>query len=643
MFDPANDNLSASQKQLLLDHCRLGHFAMSHVKTLYQNNVEIDIINQVVDCSDLRSGEACLPSPHRGIQTCTAPMCAACQLAKGKRRKSNPATKHVDPNRTMTLKQNDLHPGENVSIDQYESSARGRLPSTFGRESYDRKYGGGTIFVDHATGFTRVYHQTSLSAEETIQSKERFEMELWDHARVKVQRYHADNGIFTSEQFSEHIQSRAQTINFSGVGAHHQNGVAERAVQTVTWSARAMMIHCSLHWPDEFSVDLWPFAMDYACWIYNHLPDRETNLSPLELLLGTKMNCHELRRCRVWGCPAYVLDPRLQDGKKIPKWQPRSRAGQFLGFSGNHSTSIGLIRNLRTDYVSPQFHVVYDEKFTTVPSLPAGDQVENWLDLFVNSRDNYLEGHDPAEDGPIPALAPEWMPELDVEPPAVAAEEEVEVNLSDIESDDRSDKSPEPVFPRQPVDPPEYVEPAPPRRSARIRDLQAENNWVSISRASLALEAIARPSHADTVAFQKVNWTAATSDWSQPLDSFQRRRFDSFFDNGADPSRSDFVEWHPITFQAKIYDADNPSINEVLKLPEPERSQWVKAMYDELDQLLEKDCYETVPRHTVLEQGFEIVKSTWVLRRKRFPDGTLNKLKARFCVCGDLQLSKISD
>jgi hypothetical protein len=174
MFDPSNENLSATQKQLLLDHCRLGHFSMAHIKSLYKNNVEIDVLNDVVDCSDSRSGEPCLPCSHRGIQSCNAPMCAACQLAKGKKRKSSPMTKHSDPNRTMSLKRNDLHPGENVSIDQYESSARGRLPQTFGRESYDRKYGGGTIFVDHATGFTRVYHQTTLSAEETINSKEQF-------------------------------------------------------------------------------------------------------------------------------------------------------------------------------------------------------------------------------------------------------------------------------------------------------------------------------------------------------------------------------------------------------------------------------------------------------------------------------------
>ncbi len=58
--------------------------------------------------------------------------------------------------------------------------------------------------------------------------------------------------------------------------------------------------------------------------------------------------------------------PALQDGKKIPKWQPRSRRGQFVGWSPMHASSVGLIRNLMTGRLSPQFHVVFDPWFETV-------------------------------------------------------------------------------------------------------------------------------------------------------------------------------------------------------------------------------------------------------------------------------------
>ena len=68
----------------------------------------------------------------------------------------------------------------------------------------------------------------------------------------------------------------------------------------------------------------------------------------------------------MWGCPVYVLDPKLQDQKKLPKWRPRSRLGVYLGCSPSHHNTVGRILNPRTGYVSPQFHVVYDEKFETV-------------------------------------------------------------------------------------------------------------------------------------------------------------------------------------------------------------------------------------------------------------------------------------
>ena len=62
----------------------------------------------------------------------------------------------------------------------------------------------------------------------------------------------------------------------------------------------------------------------------------------------------------------YVLDPKLQDGKKIPKWDPKTTLGQYMSKSLDPASSGGLIRNLWTGYVSPQYHALYDNKFETV-------------------------------------------------------------------------------------------------------------------------------------------------------------------------------------------------------------------------------------------------------------------------------------
>ncbi|MGH9726402.1 MAG: hypothetical protein ACRD41_15170, partial [Candidatus Acidiferrales bacterium] len=193
--------------------------------------------------------------------------------------------------------------------------------------------------------------------------------------------YHADNGIFTSHQFKQHLEGQAQDLSLSGVGAHHQNGVAERAIKTVVASARTMMLHAALRWPEEKDESLWPLALRYAAYIHNITPKPNCGgHSPLELFSSVitehPMRSPALHHTHVWGCPAYVLDPTLQDGKKLPKWQPRSRKGMFMGVSPDHASTIGDILNLQTKSITPQFHVVYDDDFTTVSATT--DIPPNW-------------------------------------------------------------------------------------------------------------------------------------------------------------------------------------------------------------------------------------------------------------------------
>ena len=89
---------------------------------------------------------------------------------------------------------------------------------------------------------------------------------------VKIQRYRADNHPYNSAEFRDDIALQEQDIDFSGTGAHFQNGVAERSSQTVITWARAMMMHLSQHWPEAFDEELWPFAMDQAVYLWNNLP-----------------------------------------------------------------------------------------------------------------------------------------------------------------------------------------------------------------------------------------------------------------------------------------------------------------------------------------------------------------------------------
>ena len=140
-----------------------------------------------------------------------------------------------------------------------------------------------------------------------------------------------------------------------------------------------------LHWPEATFLDLWLFSMEYAVYIYNRLPKQPGGPSPLEVFSNSQTDPNWVRRSWVFGCPAYVLDPKVQDGKKLPRWQPKSCQGQFLGRLSRHARNIGLIRNIKTGNVSTQFHVVYDNFFTTVRSLPSGEVPETWSVLYNTS------------------------------------------------------------------------------------------------------------------------------------------------------------------------------------------------------------------------------------------------------------------
>ena len=111
------------------------------------------------------------------------------------------------------------------------------------------------------------------------------------------------------------------------------------------------------------------------------------------MLTQEKATHKDLLRSHVWGCPTFVLDPKLQDGKKIPKWNRRSRLGQFLGFSQQHSTLVAYLHHLTTGYVSPQLHCVFDDLFTTMYGVDKPNDVTDALEqmLWENSRDLYVE------------------------------------------------------------------------------------------------------------------------------------------------------------------------------------------------------------------------------------------------------------
>ena len=118
----------------------------------------------------------------------------------------------------------------------------------------------------------------------------------------------------------------------------------------------------------------------------------QSGLSAIEIWSRSRFEpvSETLSNCQVWGSPTYVLEPKLQKpGVKIPKWAPRSQRGVNMGFRKMHSTQVGLVINLLTGSISPQFHVLFDDMFSTVMISTAADP-EVWIRL-VTSRNSRIK------------------------------------------------------------------------------------------------------------------------------------------------------------------------------------------------------------------------------------------------------------
>ena len=128
------------------------------------------------------------------------------------------------------------------------------------------------------------------------------------------------------------------------------------------------MVHSYLNWTYHGSdyIYIQSFAVKYAVWFPNLLPNHRSGITLIELLTINKANHCDQSRSHIWGFPVFVLDPKLQNYQNIPKWHWRSILGQLLGFSEQHSSLIANVHKLKTGHISPQYHVFFDNFFETV-------------------------------------------------------------------------------------------------------------------------------------------------------------------------------------------------------------------------------------------------------------------------------------
>ena len=458
--------------------------------------------------------------------------------------------------------------------------------------------------------------------------------------------------------------------------------------------AKANMIHAAIRWPGRKFIDLWPLAMQYAVWVHNRLPPDGYGASPEEIWSGVK--CHEshLPRAHAFGCPVYVLDPKLQDGKQIPKWNSKVRQGIFVGFSPDHSTNVPLVLNPKTQHISPQFHVIFDDHFSTVPAMASDIKKDELFEkLYETSRECFVDPDDIAlsdseassENEPLSNLLdPEWLtPEerlarqtdrsVDEDSERAGPLEGVCDGPVDGDSEGVPAGASEGVSDGVPAGDSEGASDGAsvsgPRRSNRLKD-RANGKWKSallcgiLSNTSYALSAVRSwgqppPSIANVGGYHAGSHSLKhetknilkshlselallQSDWDNLGEQVQKgfsTDFEAYFHQDISDELGTYTitDVQPHLLKAKLEaDPDNPTYTQAMQ--GPHQREWWKAMGDEMDTLeTQLDAWSLVVR----ESWMNVLPSKWAFKLKRFPDGLVKKFKARFCVRGDRQIEGV--
>ena len=197
--------LKSDQAALMRLHEQLGHCSFAQLKQMAEQGI--------------------IP---RKLAKVPPPKCPSCLYGKAHRKPWR--THKIDPKIKPTT-----IPWAVVSIDQLESPVPGFVPIAKGQPTV-RRYRGASVFVNHASDFTYVHIHQHLTTDETIDAKHAFERLAEQHG-VGILHYHCDNGRFADKAFMDDVQGAHQTITFCSVGAHHQNGIAERRIRDITENA----------------------------------------------------------------------------------------------------------------------------------------------------------------------------------------------------------------------------------------------------------------------------------------------------------------------------------------------------------------------------------------------------------------------
>ena len=584
------------------------------------------------------------------------PLCASCAFATAHRK----SWRHKNQDPSHIRKLSHKGPGDGTSCDHIISHQPGLIPQITGRLTHER-YWGSVIYVDHFSDYVYNHLITAVTSEATLLSKQAYERMAQSHD-VKIRAYHADNLRFNDSNFTSDCNRSGQSLTFCGVGAHHQNAIAEAKVKLVCHGARTILLHAQRRWPSVISHVLWPFAIQAIIDRHNKLSLDDQGRSPLEKFAkvrGLTLPTH----FHTFGCPVFILDAPNQTGSiGTPKWRPRSHTGIYLGHSPCHASSVALVLNLKTGLISPQYHIVYDDEFTTVKYLESLTPPPHWehlvrtafekrSDLSDKISSSWLFPSEPSPRSPNKPSTDEDIPPQRQKPTTSTTDSRRVTFL------DTGEQQPPQPNHLSTTTPPNLREPVSilrtPESAGEEDDHKSSSPFVRLESIGLrrSPRIAALPPRRTSYGLIAMAMSAIAQTCTPVVDltakCFQTRviHYNDYLDRHLDGTPNSIGPFAEAYLSSRN---DNEVYTLKQMLQQPDREHFIEAMRDEIKSMFSMKIWKRVPKREMLDhfhqqrrQGFEPkrpqIMTIWSFKRKRKPDGTLCKYKARLCCHGGQQ------
>jgi histone deacetylase 1/2 len=573
-------NFSDLQHEMIHWHYRLGH--LSFLK-----------LRQLAEKGDI---------PYR-LRNARPFKCSACLYAKATKRAwrtKAPVNERTVPPVTRA--------GDCVSVDQLESKTPGFVGQLKAPVLTKNRYKVATIFVDHYSRLSFIYLQYSTSGAETIKAKQAFEDFAKSHG-VTIRHYHADNGRFIDNLFKNSCEEKGQTQSFCGVNAHWQNGLAERHIRTHQEMARTMLLHAKQRWPAAIETYLWPYALRMASDVLRYVPRFDGKI-PMTLFSNADV-APAKRHFHPFGCPVYVLDNEMQQGKGYSKrkWSERSRVGLYLGPSPQHARSVHLVLNLETGFVSPQYHVSFDDHFETTRKGAAS--------LLPQ---------------------PKWQERAHLVMTEIESQRQtIPPEVSDSRESTQQEKS-SPI--REAVTEIFSASPQPSTTQTTMNSIAGSAPLPINDQIAISPETTGPPVPTTTAAVPTDGIVTRSGRVSRPTTRLIEV-LDATLTDGEDHDEFCTEEKHPLLFAfAASADPDTMYLHEAMR--QPDRLQFIEAMKKEVTDHTNNKNWRVVHRSEI-PTGMPVLPAVWSMKRKRrIATREVYKWKARLTVHGGKQTKGVN-